>query len=252
MLSDIRRSFTPNLVVGIGITALGIVLTLDRLRLTVAQDWFMYWPVLLMLFGASVVNQGFLRQSDGVGVDRHQRPIVSPMFVIVLVIIGIAISQAPFRTSAGARSETNDTVHIVAVMSTARQNSVAQTFRGGNMTSVMGESQLDLRQAKVAPGEEVVIDVFGMMGAVVIYVPDDWVVDVRTLPVMGGVKDQRFSPALRLGRRARREAERDRADAGDDVPIAEAPEAPLDPSAGPPPRVVVRGFIMMGALNIRS
>ena len=45
----------------------------------------------------------------------------------------------------------------------------------------MGGAQLDLRQAKVNPGEEVVVDVFTLMGGAVIYVPDDWIVDTRAI-----------------------------------------------------------------------
>jgi hypothetical protein len=87
----------------------------------------------------------------------------------------------------------------------------------------MGKSRLDLREAVLAPGEEAVIDVFGMMGAVEVVVPDEWDVEVETVPVMGRVNDRRMLPARTA-----------------------------DDSGLTPPRVVVRGFIMMGALNIES
>jgi hypothetical protein len=102
------------------------------------------------------------------------------------------------------------------------------------MTSVMGSSTLDLRNAAIAPGSEAVLDVLALMGGLDLIVPDDWVVDVRTVAVMGGVEDSRG----RVNRRRQR-------DSG-----GTSPPAPDTSPSGPPPRVVVRGLIMMGGLNI--
>ena len=47
----------------------------------------------------------------------------------------------------------------------------APEFRGGQMTSVMGRSELDLRTATIAPGQDVTIEVFMLMGGATIRVP---------------------------------------------------------------------------------
>jgi hypothetical protein len=65
-------------------------------------------------------------------------------------------------------------------------------------------------------------------------------VNFDAVPVMGGVKDER-RPA--------------RGPSGDNVDgpaptIAEPPST--EPQAGPQPRLVLRGFVMMGGLVIRS
>jgi hypothetical protein len=62
------------------------------------------------------------------------------------------------------------------------------------MTSVMGRADLDLRSTTVAPGDEVVIEVFTLMGGATIRVPDGWIVDIRAAPIMGGVRDRREGP----------------------------------------------------------
>ena len=103
-------------------------------------------------------------------------------------------------------------------MSHHQQVSSAPVFRGGEMTSVMGHADLDLRKTTVAPGEEAVIEVFTLMGGTTIRVPEGWTVEVRAVPITGGVKDRRSGAR--------------------DIPGA--------------PRIVIRGFIMMGGLNIRS
>jgi predicted membrane protein len=110
-------------------------------------------------------------------------------------------------------------VRLFSILGRDNQVNSASRFRGGEITSVMGESVLDLRQATIPPGEEAVLDVFTMMGGLVIRVPAEWMVDVQAVPVMGGIKDQRVG----------------RVEAGTTTP----------------PRLVVRGSLMMGGLSIR-
>jgi len=77
---------------------------------------------------------------------------------------------------------------------------------------------LDLRQATIAPGQDAVIDVFTVMGGVVLRVPAEWTVDVQAVPLMGAIKDQR----------------------------AQSPQTGTTAA----PHLVVRGSIMMGGLTI--
>ena len=249
-------TFAPNVVVGLGLAAVGMAMLLDRAGLIAAREILTVWPVLLILFGAAVSWQA-VRGVDATG--KRPRPIIGPGLVLILVIASILGSQAwERRDRFGRGTSTEDSPSLFALMGQAHSVSHSANFRGGNMTSVMGGSRLDLREAKMAPGEEATLDVFGVMGEVEILVPEDWVVDVRATPVMGGVKDSR--PFRRFA------GERDDADvdaredgqAPPSAPSAEAPvketstpvEAPVE--GGPAPRLVVRGFIMMGALRIRS
>jgi hypothetical protein len=131
----------------------------------------------------------------------------------------------------------------------------------------MGGSKLDLRQAKIAPGTEAVVDVFTVMGGVELLVPRDWNVDVQLVPIMGGVNDDR-NRTERNNRTTRRGRD-GRGD--DDLPPVPPPDASgtaaPDPSTAPAPepvepdapvvlpadapRLVVRGFIMMGGLAVK-
>jgi hypothetical protein len=88
----------------------------------------------------------------------------------------------------------------------------------------MGGTTLDLRQAVIPPGEEAVIDVVALMGGCEIAVPASWTVATPIVPVMGGVEDKRLPP----------------------LPV------PHDSGAPPPPRLVIRGFLMMGGIQIKS
>ena len=68
----------------------------------------------------------------------------------------------------------------------------ATTFRGADMTNVMGRTDLDLRDATLAPGDSASVQVFSMMGAVMLRVPSTWTVDTGAISAMGGVRDERL------------------------------------------------------------
>jgi hypothetical protein len=143
------------------------------------------------------------------------------------------------------------------------------------MTSVMGQTRLDLRQATIAPGSDATVDVFGLMGGVVVLVPETWTVDIQATAVMGGIRDRRGAVASdeetegdsRRARRERRQAAREAPDrvlppaAASETPAPAPPSgnaagaaagAETSPRVSPTPRIVLRGIVMAGGLTIRS
>lgn len=213
--------FTPNLVIGIAIMALGILLTLDRLGLMVF-DLFNYWPILLVLFGASVAVQALRRPDPN---RPPQKPIVSPGFVILIIIIAVLASSG-LRVHRLGASDT-DGVNVFGAMGSSRHTSLDADFDHARVGSLMGRSTLDLRKATIPPGETGVVEVFVMMGRATILVPEGWDVDTSALPVMGSVEDQRW-------------------------PKAEASEVEATGESAPRPKLVLNGFVMMGKIEIES
>jgi hypothetical protein len=251
--------FTPNLVIGLVVTTLGAALMLERLDVVNAGELFRYWPIALILFGASIVAQAF-HGGEAQPVGAHRRRARSGLFwLIVLFVVPMVIMRSNAREGWAERAERRvenlfdrradagvertggrDTFRIVAVMGEDQRAAFDAPFGGAKMTTVMGSSRLDLREARLEPGEVADIDVFGMMGELNIIVPEGWIVDVRTTPVMGAVKDQRW----RVDRQPR-DATGAPAEGDQSRPRAQG-------DAETPPRVVVRGFVMMGALRISS
>lgn len=265
-------SFTPNLVVGLVITLLGAVLLLDKMALVEPRAILQYWPVLLTLFGVSVIVQALRGNTSG-DVDGRGRPIVAPGFVLMLIVIWLVGTNASDRRLRGSGAPDDPELTLLAVMGKDERASTSSAFRGAQMTSVMGRTRLDLRQATVADGGEATVEVFGVMGATEVFVPEGWVVDVRATAVMGGVRDRRGLAAGnddddgdRRTRRERRRAARDgtttSAAPASPSPAPQPTETPataMSPSdAAVPltptsaPRLVLKGVIVAGALIIRS
>jgi hypothetical protein len=252
-MSTNERSFnvSPSLVVGICLIVVGGALVLDRMQLLSAAAVFRYWPVAIILFGVSVVVQALRGGDPGIAGRRGG---LGGGHVLALILVAALVARTLGVRPPAMRSESSDVPHLFAVMSGDQRVSHAGTFRGAEMTSIMGGCELDLRQTNIAPGEAATIDIFTLMGGLVLRVPPGWIVDVQTVPVMGGVNDERAG----INRITRSRRSRD-----DDsvflppvpAPVEPTPDAAgggVAPVSGPAPRLVVRGFIMMGGLVIKS
>ena len=209
-----RVRVTTNLAFGICLILLGTTLILDRLQLVPATQLLRFWPIALVLFGITLVIQSLQPPGADTVARRHDGGLGS---VIGLVIFSVFIWNG-MSLPTTTRTDLSERTSVVTLMGRHKQISSASVFRGAEMTTIIGRGDLDLRKTTVAPGEEAVIHVFTVLGRSTIHVPEGWHVDVRATPVMGNVRDRRR-----------------------DQPVAPGT-----------PRVVVRGFIMWGGLDIRS
>jgi hypothetical protein len=143
-----------------------------------------------------------------------------------LAVVGTWIAIVVALQVSGVRSfseaNASDRVRVVSVMARSEHISQATAFQGADITNVMGRSELDLHNATMAPGANATVHVFSAMGAVVLRVPPTWTVETGSVTALGGVRDVRDSPVER------------------------------EDTAGPAPRLVLRGLVMFGRLTITS
>jgi hypothetical protein len=145
-------------------------------------------------------------------------------FVIAIVLLGVLI-VANLPGHQGQASDGGDHPRLAALMGSAQRSPETTVFSGAEMTALMGSCVLDLRHAQMSPGADAIVDVFAMMGSVTIRVPDGWTIDTHAVPVMGSIRDDRW-PASKPG---------------------------ADVSTGAkPPRLVLRGLVMMGSIFVKS
>jgi hypothetical protein len=248
--------FTPNLVIGLTIMAAGAVLLLDTLGIRPAESLIKYWPGLIVLFGASLVAQAF-RPVDP-AVPRKPETGVPCFFLFLLAVAMFGYFGFP---GGSAEARGGRQVSATAIMGNAERDGVGADIRSGRVAAVMGRSSLDLRQVQLGPGEEIVVDVFVTMGRATVRIPDHWVVDASALPVMGSVDEERFTPLPDVpAPDAPKTSDRE---AGDGLPsLPELPalpgdaprrvEPPAPPKSGPQPRLKLRGFVLMGKVEVSS
>jgi predicted membrane protein len=202
-----RPFLTPRLIVGVIIVLIGVVFLLEEFAGIDADDYLVYWPLGLIAIGLVAFFQGGNRIGAtlalvvGVWALAYNLGYISieiwQFWPLALVAIGLslvrrALGGAPAADKAPS-GDPLDRVNGFAIMGGVTRKSNSQTFRGGELTAIMGGCELDLREAHLAEGE-VIIDVFALWGGVEIRVPESWGIVGKVQPVMGAFEDNTRPP----------------------------------------------------------
>jgi predicted membrane protein len=191
--------------------------------------WLFTWPMILILGGLfSFLRNGFRSPApfvllliggvflfDEISLDVSLKPYLWPA---VFILIGIFIifrpkgrrcrnrdwytqpddhSAATTDTSTeewiGTTPDHNDVIDITTVFGGVKKKILSKQFRGGDIVSIMGGTEVDLSQADFKG--KVMIDNFTMFGGTKLIVPADWSVQSEVVAIFGGVDDKR-PPAM--------------------------------------------------------
>lgn len=148
---------------GLVLVIVGSVMTAQNLDL-VSIRWRDWWPVFIILAGASILLRGlFPHARRGGCADR------------------------PSTLEHGER------IHIDASFAAISQQNDSRAFKGGRIDVSFGGVELDLRQA-VMDGPEAVIEVSARFSGIELRVPREWQVVVDIAPTLGGVDDKTVPP----------------------------------------------------------
>jgi len=219
------------LIIGLLLAALGVLFTLDNLHIVHAREILQYWPVAFLLVGLSQILQarsiaGMVGGSiwiliGGVLLGDRLTMLSSALrfWPLFLVAVGAYVAwKSAFREEVPVTpGDPSERISAVSILGGVHRRVISTKFQGADITAFMGGGKLDLREAIAAPGSEAVVDVTAMMGGYEIRVPESWNVIVDVIPFMGGYEDKTRHPA--------------------------------DPAA---PRLRVRGFVMMGGVEIKN
>lgn len=220
---------TPQLVFGLAVAGLGVLFTLDNFGLLRARDVLRFWPAVLVAVGAAQIVEArtSARVVSGLiwtfvgGVllaNRLEflRWDIWNFWPLAFVGVGGYIAWQAFVRPARPGPDNGAIVSGIAVLGGCQRKIGSSDFRGADLTAFMGGCDIDLRGATIASGEAIV-NVLAVMGGVVLRVPDTWHVVVEVTPLMGGVDDKtRQTP----GEQA--------------------------------PRLVVRGLVTMGGIELKN
>lgn len=234
----------------------GAMLMLDRLEILDAAVSFRFWPVVLVALGGWIVFDrrdtgwsvpGFvmigiggllLLNSFGLARVRFWELFWPLIFVLVGMRLimhtpgqrrvrhGASNTAMPAALSGSIPAPAGDgTISMFSILGSDQRTSSDKPFRGGDVTTIVGGTQLDLRRASIEPGGEAVINIFVVMGGHDLWVPPGWTVSIEVMPILGGVEDKRLPPVL------------------DDAARA---------ANTPAPRLIIRGVVLLGGLNLKN
>lgn len=238
-----QRSVAAQIVIGVFVILLGLGFLLDNMGLVDFLPSVHLLPLLLVVFGLIKVVQtrttqgmlvgavmivfGALLTLKGMGLIYLSWRAIWPVMMIVLGFFvvfrsvtrgqngGSKAEAFVFTPSTAAPGAADDsTINVSAVMGGYVRRITTPDFRGGEVNVILAGCELDLRQSSIQG--EAVLNVFALFGGIQIKVPADWTVVLQGTPMMGGF-DERTTP----------------------------------PPNGSK-RLIVRGYVIMGGMEIRN
>jgi predicted membrane protein len=209
------RWFRSQFLIGAAIIVIGAALLLDNLGVMDSGDILRLWPTILIAVGLRdlfVASDGSRAMRGTLLIAFGALLLLNTFEVFEFSIIGLwplflilfganmlvrnasrrSVSEGEYEPSQD--SEFDDFAFLGGVKRSIR----SLAFRGGSASAFMGGVDIDLTDARMQ-GERAVINVFAMMGGVVLRVPEDWVVQSNVTALMGGVDDKTRPPAEPAG-----------------------------------------------------
>ncbi|WP_020656243.1 LiaI-LiaF-like domain-containing protein [Massilia niastensis] len=206
------KGVSSQVVLGLLVIAMGFLFLLDNLDILDMHRAFSFWPMLFIivgtvklcdtrtqggrLVGAALVGVGVLLTLDRMDVIDFSWRAVWPLFLIgfgaFLLYKSVVGRRRVGMASLKDGALEDDVIDITAIMGGFDRRITTPHFRGGEVTAVMGGCSLDMRNSSIEG--EAVINVFAFWGGVTIKCPPDWTVILHGTPIMGGFEEKTMPP----------------------------------------------------------
>lgn len=185
------RAFFGSLIVIVG----GLLLAENADLLNAGEVISTWWPVALIVggllsFAANrshwvppllLVGVGSALLLETTGVVES----IGGIGPILLILLGVFVVLG--RGFGTRHTSTADSINSFNVFSGSEIASHSGAFQGGRVGAMFGGAEIDLRDARPAPGAT--LDVFTAFGGVGVIVPEGWKVDIHGLPLFGGFEN---------------------------------------------------------------
>lgn len=161
------RNGGSNLFCGIVFLGAGGVLLLRNFEIIpyFHISWSLIWPVLLIFFGLKIFFDGIQKHSRCCGPGEEGKSEID--------LDKDFIDQSAFLSGTDFRYS-------------------SKQLKGGNLSAVMGGCKVILTDADMA-GDTLVFNVFAFWGGIEIYIPKNWKLNVKCVPIMGGIEHKVIS-----------------------------------------------------------
>lgn len=151
------------------------VIEAGALQLLLGRPRHWLGPVLLMAIGGILL-------ALTVGVLSTVGPM---LWAVIFIALGVAVIMRSFTGRTASRDVS--LVNSFVLFAGREMASHSKHFEGGSVSSVFGGTELDLRDAELAPGAA--LEVFTAFGGTEITVPYGWRVEMQGMPLFGGFEN---------------------------------------------------------------
>ncbi len=191
----------PVLLVGIGIVSgfrhnfkrgpwfililVGGIFLADR----ISDDLYLrpyFWPILFIAVGFFIISGGYFSRRRAIqGNDNLESGVAFEQADAADNTFDASLDNAP----ADNYADSANVLDVTAIFAGVKKNVLSKNFKGGDIVSVMGGSEINLSKADF--NNKVVIDCFTMFGGTKLIVPPDWDIQSNVVAIFGGVDDKR-------------------------------------------------------------
>ncbi|ALT76320.1 LiaI-LiaF-like domain-containing protein [Paucibacter sp. KCTC 42545] len=198
---------------GLVLTLLGLAFLLDNFHIFDVRRILPFWPLVLIALGVLKLSQDSDARGRGIGFAliavgglltlRHLGVFDfrwRDFWPLILIGAGVLV-MARGRLGGGGRTgadgvelHAEDRIQLSTILSGNQSKISSQSFSGGEIKVVMGEAQLDLRQASIEGTAQLRIHV--VMGSVKLFLPPDWRVSVTGKPLLSEIDDKTTPPLM--------------------------------------------------------
>jgi hypothetical protein len=203
---------SPGLIPAIVIIGVGVIFLLNNLHVLRAEEWYRYWPAILVaaglakmvdanthggrVLGGALIGVGALFLLDTFNVVLLSWDEFWPLVLIgvgVLMLVNRLSGPRPWMNRGPSPSRPDNVFYGTAIFSGFKRKVTEGDFRGGFITAIFGGGELNLRQAGMV-ADSAVVEVSAIFGGVEIKVPRNWLVISQGTGVFGGFVDETQQP----------------------------------------------------------
>jgi len=123
-----------------------------------------------------------------VALDYLEADQVVQFWPLLIVLFGLSIILGQYRSR--SRAVTDAYVSAVGLFGGSEQRPSSSAFEGADLTALFGGVELDLRDAGIEQ-RPAHVSTTVLFGGVDVIVPRDWNVRIDVLPIFGGAEDER-------------------------------------------------------------
>jgi len=199
-----KRGRYSGLVPGAVILAIGAIFLLDNMGIVRAGQFFQFWPLILIFagivklldpcrraWGAMLLVIGILLQLNQLGYGHFSWGEMWPMVLIAAGGFAMWSAFQARKVTDGLTTNPSDprtTLNESAIFGGVQKRLNAKEFRGGQLQSLFGGIEIDLRDADIAENEAVLY-ANAIFGGIELRVPESWYVAARGQGIFGGFTD---------------------------------------------------------------